>query len=263
MGILEDLKRQAVQDRLAKEQEEARKAELERIYQTGIRPAMLNIHKYLIDLTEQLAAVTWSVNLSFDFPGIGKVDKLVQRDYSISIDSQRNPKFIVLRFDCVSPEDKRYTIYSKAAADDACEFLVTQKLAFSDWAIRDGSRQIIGYVIQARLRVRTSLSFEASIENGSIYVTSYNFEGVEEKTFATSYKNINDEWLDQLGHYILRKNTGFGKLDISEEERNRIRILLEEERREYELKVNSIEKEDLSEDKLLPKIRKLLTKPLR
>lgn len=263
MGILDDLRQQADQVRQDKEREEARQAELERTYQTGIRPAMLTIHQYLVDLVEQLAAVTWSVNLDFDFPGIGRVEKLEQRDYNISIDSQRNPKAIILRFDCVAPEEKRYTVATKPATDEACQFLLVQKVRFTDWALRDANREIIGYVIQAKLRVRTTLAIDADLENGGICVTSYNFDSVVEKGFQTSHTNVNEEWLDQLGHYILRKNTGFGRLNMSEEERRRIRLLVEAERRRYDSWAIDPSEDLVSEDGLLPKLRKLFVKPTR
>jgi len=258
MGILDDLKQQANQARKEKEDKEIRQAELERIYQTGIRPAMLNIHKYLTDLIEQLAAVQWSVTLGFDFPGIGRVGNLAQQDYKLTIDSQRNPKFVLLRFDCIAPEDKRYIVPSRAALDEASQFLLAQKVPFTDWAIRDSLHEITGFVIQAKLRVRTSLSFDADIENGLIVVTALNFQGIVEKGFSAHYTAITDEWLDQLGHYILRKNTAFGRLDISEEERNRIRWLLEEERRQYEAELANSPKEEVSENGLLPRLRKIL-----
>lgn len=261
MGILDDLKREAGQVRLEKEREEARQAELEQVYINGIRPAMLTIYQYLVDLIEQLNVVTWSVGLSFHFPGIGQVEKLKQTDYKLSIDSQRNPKSIVLRFDCVAPEETRYTLPSRAALDEASQFLLSQKVAFSDWALRNGYHEITGFVIQAKLRVRTGLAFDADIENGSICVTAINFQGVVEKQFIAKYQSINEEWLDQLGHYILRKNTAFGQLDISEEERDRIRFLLEEERRQYEALLDNSQKEPIDEDGLLPRLRKLFAKP--
>ena len=263
MGILDDLRQQADQARRDREREEARQAELGRVYQTGIRPAMLDIHKYLVDLTEQLATVNWSVSVSFEFPGIGRVDKLEQRDYGITIDSQRNPKLIVLRFDCVARNERRYTLPSRAAMDEASQFLLSQRIAFTDWALRGGNHEITGFLIQAKLRVRTSLAFEVDMENGGISVSALHFQGLREKRFTVRHQSINEEWLDQLGHYILRKNTVFGRLDISEEERNRIRLLLEEERRQYEAEIENSQKEMVSEDRLLPRLRKLFIKPAR
>lgn len=265
MGILDDLKQQADKARLDKEREEARQKELERIYQEELRPCMLKIHRYLLDLIEQLEQLSWSVKVSFDFPGIGRVDKLEQRNYNVSIDSQRDPRLIILRFDYVAAEEKRHTVTPKSAGDEACQFLLSQKIPFSDWALRDGNREITGLVIQARLGAKASIAFEADIENEGVRVISRHFEGVLDKSFLANYKGIDDGWLDQLGHYILRKNANFGKLDISEDELLRIRLLVEEERlRQLSVRQAPAEDPEAEDDDngLLPKLRKIFTKPL-
>jgi len=231
MGILDDLKQKADKARLQKEQEEARLAELERIYRIGIRPAMLKIHSFLLEMTELL---TEPVTASFEFPGIGRVDNLEQKNYNILIDSQRDPKLISLRFECVSKEEKRYTVTPKSLADEACQFLTEQKVVFSDWAVRDANRQISGLIIQCKLRVPVELTFEADIERGGIRVTSYNYDGGTEKNFLAKHDSIDADWLDKLGYYILRQDDGFGTLALSEDERNRIRLLVEEQQKRQE-----------------------------
>lgn len=263
MGILDDLRHEADNARLEKEREAARQAELELAYRDGVRPAMMRIHRYLLELIEQLQQVKWTVKTQFDFPGIGRVHGLEQKGYNISIDSQTHPKTIVLRFECVSPDDKKYTVSPKSAGDEACQFLATQKVVFSDWAIRDANRQIVGMVIQSRLRVWASLVFEADIENSGIRVTSYHFEGAAVKSFLAVHAHIDEEWLDQLGHYILRKNVSFGKLDISNAERERIRWRLAEERRRFESQTGGHLHEPVTEDGLLPKLLKVFTKSIR
>lgn len=260
MGILDDLKQEAGHARLEKEQEEARQAELERIYRNGIRPAMMKIHHYLLELIEQLQQVKWTVKTQFEFPGIGVVHRLEQKGYNISIDSQTNPKTIVLRFECVSPDEKKYSVSPKSAADEACQFLLTQKVSFSDWAIRDANRQTTGTVIQARLRVWASLVFQADLENKGVRVTSYQFESPAAKSFLAVYHHIDEEWLDQLGHYILRKNVSFGKLDISEAERERIRLRVAEESRRLESQDGDFLHTPATEDGLLPKLLKVFTR---
>ncbi|MDD5033651.1 MAG: hypothetical protein PHE55_02750 [Methylococcaceae bacterium] len=266
MGLLEELKREAENARLAKEREEARQVELERIYHEEIRPRMLEIHRYLLEMIDHLNQVTWSVMASYDFPGIGKVENLLQGGYRISIDSLQNPKKIVLRFECVAPEERKYVIDSRSQADDASQFLAAQRVPFTEWPIRDGLHQIIGLAIQAKLRVWVNLIFEVEMDKSSIRVSSHNFTGITEISFLTDYQNIDKLWLDQLGHYILRKNECFGQLDISEEERRQIRQHLELERKQYEL-TNPTDETGREKggipDGILPKLRKILFKPIR
>jgi hypothetical protein len=250
MGILDDLKNKADKARLEQEQEEARLAALEQTYRTGIRPAMLKIHGFLIELTGLL---TDSVRASFVFPGIGKVDHLEQKNYNILIDSQRDPKAITFRFECIAKEEKRYSVSPKSAADEACQFLTEQKNVYSDWALRDANRQISGLIIQCKLRVPVELAFEADIEKGSIRVISHNYDGVTEKNFVTKHEDITAEWLDKLGYFILRQDDSFGTLSLSDDERSRIRLLLEEQQRRHETLLANAQKETASDNGRGPK----------
>jgi hypothetical protein len=231
MGILDDLKQKADKARLEKEREEARLAELERIYRTGVRPAMLKIHGFLHEMVGLLAD---PVMASFEFPGIGRVGNLEQKGYNIQIDSQRDPKLVTLRFECVAKDEKRYAVSPKSAGEEACQFLTEQKVMFSDWAVRDANRQVSGLVIQCKLRVPVELAFEADIEKGGIRVVSHNYDGVAEKNFLAKHETIDAGWLDKLGYYILRQDDGFGTLSLSEDERVRIRTLVEEQRKQHD-----------------------------
>jgi hypothetical protein len=260
MGLLDDLKRQAEKSRLEKELEEARQAELVRVYRTNICPAMLNIHSYLHEL---IGLLTTPVLASFDFPGIGKVENLEQGNYNILIDSQREPKLITLRFDCLAKEERRYTVTPKSAADDARQFLTDHKVVFSDWAIRDGIRQSMGLVIQCRLRVPVELAFEVDIEKGGIRVVSYNFGELGEKSFFSRHESINADWLDKLGYYILRQGEGFGTLSLSEHERTRIRELVKEQKRRDEILAAETHKEMILDNDPGSKWLKLFNKPPR
>ncbi len=234
MGILEDLKKEADNSRLEREQAELRQQDLERIYREGICPSMMRIHNYLFELVEQLGLVNWPVEVSFDFPGIGRIDNLAQTNYRLRIDSHKEPKLINLSFECAAPEEKSYSVMPKSVGDDACQFLSTQKVMFSDWAIKDANQEIIGIVIKCKLRVWVGLAFQADIANEGIRVVSYNFEGRGESSFLASHQSIDEQWLDRLGQYVLRKNDSFARLDISDDQLNKLRSMLEREKQRME-----------------------------
>ncbi len=264
MGILEDLKKEADTSRIAREQAKLGQAELERIYQAGIRPAMLRIHSYLLELVEQLGLVDLPVTVGFDFPGIGRINSLAQTNYRVSIDSHREPRFIKLLFECTAPEERRYNVMPKSAGDEACQFLTSQKTLFSDWAIRDANQEVVGLTIQCKLRFWVSLTFMVDIPSEGIRVSSYNFEGRGEKSFLASYQSIDEHWLDKLGLYVLRKNDSFGRLHISEEQRNRLRKLVEEGKKHHEHHEHrSIDHQQTqnAQEGLLLKLRNMFAKP--
>ena len=231
MGILEDLKREANNSRTERELAWQKRKELEKVYHDGICTSMLKIHDYLRELVEQLGLVEWPVVSAFNFPGIEKVDTLSQTNYRITIDSHNEPKLINLCFECSAHEEHTYNVMPKSAGDEACQFLATQKVVFTDWAIRDIHHNLIGTCIKCKLHVCAGLAFKADIDNEGIRVVSYNFEEPGERSFHSHYYSIDDQWLDKLGRYILRKDGSFAMLDISEEQRKQIRKLVEEERK--------------------------------
>ena len=203
MGILEDLKREANNVRSEREQEELHCKELERIYQESIRPSLLRIHHYLCELVEQLGLLARPVAVFFDFPGIGKVDNLCQKNYRITIDSHNEPKLVNLCFECAAHEEHTYNVMPKSAGDEACQFLATQKVLFTEWAIRDIHHDVVGTCIKCKLHVWAGLAFKADIGNEGIRVVSYNFEEPGERSFNSHYFSIDDQMAGQAGPLYL------------------------------------------------------------
>ncbi|MFM8333799.1 MAG: hypothetical protein ACKN9T_19165 [Candidatus Methylumidiphilus sp.] len=253
MGILDDLKRQADNARLEKDLQEFLQQQSDRVYRDSLRPCMVKIHFFLLELVKQLQTVTWSVKTKFYYPGIGWVDGLEQKNYDVAVDNPRDPKRIVFCFDCEATEEKRYTL-TKIGGDEAMQFLKSNHVQFNSWAIQEGARQPAGLVIQAQLRLPVSVAFDVDIDSVGIRVVTRNLESHLEKTVVVPHKNLDDQWLDQFGRYILRKDASFGKLNISEEELARIRSLVESERKRTE-QLNG----KSNENGLLPKLRKIFS----
>ncbi len=228
MGILDDLKREAEQARQIKEDEEAARAERERIYRDEIRPRIKKIHQYLIEMVEQLQLVNRQVKASYPIPCIGMTDDLIQENYRVFIDRAENPKKLIIQFDCCARDERSYEI-SAASSDEFRQFLIEQQVRFSEWPVRDGQGQIASVIFKGRLRVRVALVITADIENSRICVTMINFEGLSVRDFAFEYARVDDVWLDQLGHYVLRKSDHWGSLYISDEDRKLIQQLAREE----------------------------------
>jgi len=261
MGILEDLKREANNSCAERERALLRRKELENIYLESIRPSMFRIHNYLRELVEQLGLVSWHVTMGFDFPGIGRVDHLSQKNYRNTIDSRNEPKLINLSFECVAHEENVYSVMPKSSGDEACQFLATQKVLFTDWAIRDVHQEVVGTFIKCKLRVRVGITFNADIGNQGIRVILYNFEGQGEKSFLSHYYSIDDQWLDKLGRYILRKDDSFRMLEITEEQRMQIRKLLEEAKKRTDSLCTDNQHCKNAHEGLLLKVRKLFHNP--
>lgn len=221
-GILGDLKKEADQARQLKEAEAARLARLEEIYHSEIIPRMLSIHSYLFDLVEQLNTLSWSVQTEYDFPGIGLVSGLAQENYRVNIDSTDKPKRVVLTFACRAPDERRYSVEANKA-DETQKFFITQQIRSTEWPNRTPAGQIREIVYQARLQILVTIVCQADVAKSKIVVSVANLEGISVKRHEFSYTEIDEEWLDRLGNYILRKLDTIGKSYISDDERQALR----------------------------------------
>lgn len=229
MGLLDDLKREADRAREAKAAGEARRAELENIYRAEIAPRLIRIHGYLTEMARHLEEANWVVEAAYDFPGIDRPEALQQGNYRVFIDGHGSPRKVSLHCDCALPAERKFSV-TAAKAEELRQFLLAQRVAFTDWPIRDSLGQVKAFMFQGKLRVKAGLLFEADIESSRIRVVSHNFEGLTTREYLFGYASVDETWLDELGHYILRKKPVLGRLEISDEMRQRLRQLAEEEK---------------------------------
>jgi len=268
MGLLDDLKQEAERLRRQKETEEARQARLEAAYQREVKPSMEAIARYLFEMTEQLKVLELKVPVCYDFPGIGRLKGLLQDGYRIIMDSNESPRHIRLQFQCARAEEEQFLVQPESLARETRELLQSQRIRFAEWPQRDGQHRVTGLFFQARLRVWVNIVFEALHETSRIQLSTYNFDGFNADRFNFGPQAITDEWLDQLGHFLLRKSRQLGMLDISDEAREQIRAKIQDEqsRREREL-AEALERERLEEEErksqdLFERLRKTLFKPV-
>lgn len=264
MGILDELKEEAEQARLNKSAEERRREESARIYREEMIPRMLDLHDFLHKLVSLLEESGRAVTADYEIPGIGKVEGMVQSDYSVSIDSGVTPQKIVLRFECNAPMERRYSVAPKRLADEASQFLRDQKILFTEWPQRDGVGQIMGAMFQARMKVRASIFFEADKENSCLYVITHNFENISTKHNRLGYQQINESWKDQLGRFLLRKSQHLLLPSMTDAERRALqaRLALDKQLAEARMALD-MAAEDAPDVGLFDGLRKRLFKPAR
>jgi hypothetical protein len=230
VGLLDDLRREADLAREAKETEAARQAELQKIYRSEMAPRLAGIYRYLTEMIEHLETVGWVVEAAYGIPGVGRVENLRQGDYRLYIDSHESPRKITLQFACGAKEERKFSLQA-AEAEEFRQFLVGHQVAFSEWPLRDNRGQINGTAFQVKLRVKAGVLFEADIPSSRVRVVSHNVEGLSRREYLFGYAAVDDSWLDELGHYLLRKKDVLGGRQLSEAARERLRQLAAEQAR--------------------------------
>lgn len=221
--------------------------------------AILN---YLRELTEQLKIVDPDVRHDYTLPGIGCIQGLRQGGYVVNADSTDETKIIRLKFNCIAKNEQEFSVKPKAKAKETMDFLESQSMRYSEWPIRENA-QIVGINFQLQIKVDINFIFQVDEEHGYIKMISSNFADFEVERNLIWPESIDEEWLDNLGNYILRKNNNLQALEIDEAKKDSIRQKLDEEKRmrEEELKLAILREEEEREEKkrnsFLGKLRSL------
>lgn len=265
MGILDELKKEARQARKEQQTEAERRARLEAFYDSVMRPRMLGILNYLHEMIEQLEVIGMRIPVSYELPGVGQVHDLLQQGYRVNVDSRERPQKVGLLFDCAADKEAVYRLKPMDKADEFRDFLEKNRAPFMEMPLRDDQR-IVGASFQTKIRVAVRMLLQADIESQRLVVISSNLEGLKTARFSFGFDYLDDGWMDQLGHYILRKDTRLGSFDVSDTYRNQLQAQLaaEQQRRCKELSAadSPVEETGLSDSGFFDQVRKVLTTPI-
>lgn len=204
MSYLEQLRRDAEKGREEKAFREAEERRRRAVYHEELRPRLLAIHQFLIDLIRQLEDAQWRVELQYQVPAIGGVS-LLQSGYRVNVDSTENPREIMLSASCTSAEPGRYAIGPQQEAELRA-FLGSHRVKCEMWPDRlpKGQRVLI---CETRLALTSTVFFRADVENARIVVETRDFAapGIEEYFFSVPHP-VDEQWLDDLAGFLLRKS---------------------------------------------------------
>jgi len=260
MSLLNDLKKeaQALKAANSAEEEEARR---EAFYCQHLRPAMLAIFHYLSELIDQLKVIDPDVRMDYTLPGIGTVEGLHQEGYVVNADSTENTKTIRLRFSCVADQEKAFAVRPKAKADETRDFLESQTMRYAEWPIRDPQQGVIGLNFQLTVKVHINFIFKADLEQGVILLLISNFAGFKPERSIIQPERVTEEWLDNLGNYLLRRRENLYELEISDADKEVIRQKLEVVRLQREAEMQAAlqrerqEREEVRRNSLFGKLK--------
>ncbi len=266
MGILDDLKKEAGRLQDEKDSDLGKEALQEKLYHEKAKPLMKKVAAYLCEMTEQLKVLKLPIPVAYDVPGMGLIKDLNQDSYRVYLDSRETPRKIALQYACTSGSVNKYTVTPMTAADEARQFMNKQQIHYSEWGVRDNQDKLIGAYFECQMQIQIKLVFAVDMENGRLVVTSINRHGLTIKHSNFRFDGIDDKWMDELGHYILRKKEQLGVLEIPDSTRQEIQKKLREEqlRREAELDASENKQSEGSKEKpsKLDKVFKALNKSL-
>ena len=228
MGILDQLRKEAGQKKSSELLQLDMKQHRKQAYKKKILPKMQELFKYLQELVEHLNYLDVPVqveNYSSRFPKLGT---LAQKEYKISTDGYGGfadidkLMHINVSFFCVGEGAFQYVVHGKAAIEKEIAYLHVKHLSAKNQKMpginnEEAARFLVKRLIPVRLR------FEVDYENSLIKVIINNYTNFSTYTESWQAADINDEFLDIVARYLLRKDSEFIKPEISDAHREVLR----------------------------------------
>lgn len=237
MALLDDLKQEAERIRADGEHNRSSMARNEAFYRKKIKPALLRVLDYQIELLAQLKVIQPEIRGEFEIPGLQQSLQLQQSLPTVSVDSRDHITSTGLSLE-YAHDQLEFSVSPREAAEETRAFLDLQRQQFSDWPLRaaDGSVSGLHFSVSS-FRVPAFIELSADIDNQRITFTSTNLRGYHQQVDYLHPDVIDDAWLDNLGRYLLDQgpNPFVHRLDEAKREEIRRRLAAEKIQREQEL----------------------------
>lgn len=229
MDILNELRSKAEERQHTLTEEQAHKEMVERRYQTEIRPALVAIKEYLDELGAHIAFVDFPIPFRFEIPGYGPVNGLVLREHAVTVDSMSNLTRVSYGFECLAPAPLVFKVGTREEAAECQVFLSDLKQKYADWPVRNRIGETAGFGFEVEFRVPVLFRFVADIEHGNVLMSYTNFEQIGTRKLAFRANQIDRDWLNRLGAFVLKRSDELVRLPVDEQNLVAIRRRLEEE----------------------------------
>ena len=210
MDALDFLKKQAKTVIKDKEQATGKNESLDEFHHSEIVNCLDRIHHYLIELMEQLRIVSPDIKTDFRIETLGTLHDLEQKNYRLYTENTFNNLTVGFGFYLFCEQES--CALSMNNPDDVDK--LHNKLRHLGLEVNSpitGDPVIKGYV-------SSSLLFRSDYQRRLINLTISNMEHNVLHTYELDPGNINNNMLDQLGNYLLRRENNFINLVQSQEE---------------------------------------------
>ena len=122
---------------------------------------------------------------------------------------------------------------------------------------RDDRHNLVSALFTVETKVPVAFNFELSEDKSTINLSIRNFEGLGTHLYRFQPEQIDEQFLDQMGRYLLRADNHFVRLEISDDERQKLRQRLSGEHEAITVAPVSTElpPETLSREAIAPKAK--------
>ena len=242
MGLLDDLKNQADGLRAREQQDEGGSGEKTEYYNTEIHPRMVEVYRFLNEMVKNLNFIKPETIAHYPILPAGEKQPFRQGDYKVTVDSNQQIKDIKLIFKAELAEPVSLQVKGEDDAKKQSEILASYRILCERKDFKDNNYKLTHSDFIIKGPVNITVQFIGNVEASSMQLFLNNFEepGVVKRNLDP--KNINQEFLDKLGRYLLREDNKLFALDISEKDKQAIREMVERERAKRELEIAEMDR---------------------
>ena len=255
MGILDDLKNQSDNKKAEEERERLRQAELLKHYEKNLHPKMLQMYSFLNEFIEHLNFIKNPTKVSFPIRPDGSMQEFEQGDYKVTIDSTKIVKDMNLRFNCKLEEPLIFELENSERILRYTDVLHSYHIDFDRTDNKDSNYELISAKFKVNGPIKVNIILQGDIAESSINILLNNFEKPGATKHIFKERHITEEFIDAFGKFIIRENPGFLKLDMADDDKEKIRqnIQADIKRRQEELEQSErqlkLEEEELAKKK--------------
>jgi hypothetical protein len=234
MSLLDELKKQA-DEKQRLEAEQAREAARQK---TGrlelLEPLFDQIEAWLETFTQTLNQIGSGEVVDYEIPTLGVMTGLSQGNYTVVRGQHDVLPPVHLMFSLYNDQSVNFEIDNETRAEHIIQELKSAGLAIH--SVRkvkkpDGKHHVI-LTLKGNIPVRVDFLPDDDFESVVLRIRNFEYPGV--LVHHLKPEQIDETFLESLGHYLLRQSKGFMRDSVSLEIRQQLREKLEREAREKE-----------------------------
>lgn len=225
MNLLDELKKQAEAKQSREQIDKQHQAELEARSRDEVLPKLAQLYSYLNELLKQVEILQADVRADYNLKGYGNLTGLRQENYELRTDSRENMNNLSLGYYCVGDDggELKFEVETQQQVEQQKDYFKQHDLAYISRDYRDERHNITHALFSFEPRIRVTFDFQLAKDLATIMLTVRNYEGLGTNRYQLEPSRVDDDFLDELGKYILRRENSFLKLDISENFRENLR----------------------------------------
>jgi hypothetical protein len=234
MSLLEDLQKQAKQQREKDELAEEERRRLQSYYREVTRPAAGRIYQYLRELTEHLNYLKTSQEITYNIPRYGLIRGRIEPAFRLTVSKDDEQATTKLETTAEIPLETSPEVFldNGQLVEDMDTFVLERGLSAKKIARRNQQGDPLSASFQIYGHIKMTCLVECVWNQPTFEMHFTNFDTLGTVSRAFSPEIVDDEFLDRLGRYIVRQNDSFIQAHLSDEEREKMREEIRRRRRE-------------------------------